>query len=36
MTGQWASTVPVDEDGVPVGECVLWMDSRGATYRAPS
>ena len=29
MTGQWASTVPVDEDGVPVGPCVMWMDSRG-------
>ncbi|MGH9297430.1 MAG: xylulokinase [Acidimicrobiales bacterium] len=31
-TGQWASTVPVDEDGEPVGECILWMDSRGAPY----
>jgi xylulokinase len=31
-TGQWASTVPVGEDGEPVGECILWMDSRGATY----
>jgi xylulokinase len=29
VTGQWASTVPVDEYGVPVGECVMWMDSRG-------
>lgn len=29
VTGQWASTVPVDEDGVPVGECLMWMDSRG-------
>ena len=29
VTGQWASTVPVDETGVPVGECLLWMDSRG-------
>jgi len=28
-TGQWASTVPVAEDGTPVGECVMWMDSRG-------
>ncbi len=31
-TGQWASTVPVDEKGLPVGDCVLWMDSRGAPY----
>ena len=31
-TGQWASTVPVDEDGLPVGDCVMWMDSRGAPY----
>ncbi|HLX87690.1 MAG TPA: FGGY family carbohydrate kinase, partial [Acidimicrobiales bacterium] len=31
-TGQWASTVPVDEAGVPVGDCVLWMDSRGAPH----
>jgi xylulokinase len=29
VTGQWASTVPVDESGVPVGECLMWMDSRG-------
>ena len=31
-TGQWSSTVPVDARGTPVGECVLWMDSRGAPY----
>ena len=31
-TGQWASTVPVDADGRPVGDCVLWMDSRGAQH----
>jgi len=31
-TGQWASTVPVGEDGRPVGDCVLWMDSRGAAH----
>src|SRR5690606_16332858 len=24
--GQWASTVPVDEKGNPVGDCVLWQD----------
>ena len=32
ITGQWASTVPVDSDGEPVGECVMWMDSRGRPY----
>ncbi|MGD0378789.1 MAG: FGGY-family carbohydrate kinase [Acidimicrobiales bacterium] len=31
-TGQWASTVPVAEDGRPVGDCVMWMDCRGAPY----
>jgi len=31
-TGQWASTVPVDAQGRPVGDCLLWMDSRGAPY----
>jgi len=31
-TGQWASTVPVDGAGVPVGECVMWMDSRGGPH----
>lgn len=29
VTGQWASTVPVDAAGVPVGDCLMWMDSRG-------
>jgi xylulokinase len=32
VTGQWASTVPVDADGTPVGPCILWMDSRGAPH----
>jgi xylulokinase len=31
-TGQWASTVPVDEAGEPVGACVMWLDTRGARY----
>ncbi|MDA8355104.1 MAG: FGGY-family carbohydrate kinase [Actinomycetota bacterium] len=31
-TGQWASTVPVDSTGEPVGECLLWMDCRGAPW----
>lgn len=34
ITGQWASTVPVDADGRPVGPCVMWMDTRGAPYSA--
>jgi xylulokinase len=32
VTGQWASTVPVDGDGRPVAPCVQWMDTRGARY----
>jgi xylulokinase len=31
-TGQWSSTVPVDESGSPVGECVMWMDTRGRRH----
>jgi xylulokinase len=31
-TGQWASTVPVTEDGRPVGDCVMWMDTRGGPH----
>jgi xylulokinase len=31
-TGQWASTIPVDAEGRPVAECVLWMDSRGGRH----
>jgi xylulokinase len=29
ITGQWASTVPVDADGRPVGPCIMWQDHRG-------
>ena len=32
VTGQWASTVPVDADGTPVGDCVMWMDTRGGRH----
>ncbi len=32
ITGQYASTVPVDERGEPVGECVTWLDTRGGVY----
>lgn len=31
-TGQWSSTVPVDADGLPVGDCVMWMDGRGGRH----
>lgn len=31
-TGQYASTVPVDAAGTPVGDCLLWMDTRGAPH----
>jgi len=29
VTGQYASTVPVDANGVPTGPCLTWQDSRG-------
>ena len=32
VTGQWASTVPVDASGRPVAECLMWSDTRGSTY----
>lgn len=32
VTGQWASTVPVDADGIPVGECLMWSDTRGSVH----
>lgn len=32
ITGQWASTVPVDANGRPVGDVLLWADTRGGTY----
>jgi xylulokinase len=31
-TGQWASTIPVDASGVPVGPCLMWLDTRGAEH----
>jgi xylulokinase len=33
-TGQWGSTVPVDGGGEPVGDCLLWLDQRGAHLAA--
>ncbi|HEV2360179.1 MAG TPA: FGGY-family carbohydrate kinase [Acidimicrobiales bacterium] len=32
VTGMWACTVPVADDGTPVGDCILWMDTRGAPF----
>lgn len=32
VTGLWGSTVPVADDGRPVGPGLLWMDSRGARH----
>lgn len=29
FTAQWASTIPVREDGTPNGPVLMWMDSRG-------
>ena len=34
ITGQWGSTVPVDAEGRPVGDCLLWADTRGGPYSA--
>ncbi len=34
VTGQWASTVPVDEHGLPVAECLMWSDTRGGEHSA--
>jgi xylulokinase len=32
ITGQYASTVPVDAAGEPVGPCLTWADDRGGRY----
>jgi xylulokinase len=32
VTGQWASTVPVDREGNPTGPCLTWQDTRGRKY----
>ncbi len=29
VTGQYASTVPVDANGIPTGPCLTWLDTRG-------
>jgi xylulokinase len=32
VTGQYASTVPVDENGLPTGPCLTWLDTRGVRF----
>jgi xylulokinase len=32
VTSQYMSIVPVADDGMPTGPCVLWMDKRGAEH----
>ncbi len=32
VTGQYASTVPVDARGVPTGPCLTWLETRGRAY----
>jgi xylulokinase len=32
VTGQYASTVPVDAHGVPTGPCLMWLDTRGREF----
>jgi xylulokinase len=34
ITGQWGSTVPVDAEGLPAGDCLLWADHRGRSLSA--
>src|SRR6202521_1348533 len=33
-TGQWGSPVPVEAEGHPVGDCLLWSDTRGGRFSA--
>ncbi len=32
VTGQYASTVPVDANGEPTGPCLTWLDTRGGPH----
>ena len=32
VTGQWAGTVAVDEHGEPLGDAMIWLDTRGAAH----
>jgi xylulokinase len=29
-TTQWCGTIPIDKNGKPLMDCIIWMDSRGA------
>jgi len=31
-SAQWSSTVAIDEAGEPLGNAIIWMDTRGAPY----
>ncbi len=31
-TSQWGGTVPVDKDGTPLSNAIIWLDTRGAPY----
>jgi xylulokinase len=30
VTAQWSGTVPIERDGTPLHDAIIWMDSRGA------
>ena len=30
VTSQWSGTVPIDRDGKPLHDAIIWMDARGA------
>ncbi len=32
VTTQWSGTVTIDAEGEPIGNAIIWMDSRGARY----
>lgn len=32
VTSQWSGTVAIDREGEPIGNAIIWMDSRGAQY----
>jgi xylulokinase len=31
-TSQWSGTVPIDKNGDPLMNCIIWMDTRAAKY----
>ncbi|MGO9874223.1 MAG: xylulokinase [Acidimicrobiia bacterium] len=31
VTSQWSGTVPIDREGKPLHDAIIWMDSRGAS-----